>query len=44
VVVSEDNFYQGLVGGDILGGKTGILGAAQIIMSSPTAVGNIQWR
>ena len=44
VVVSVGDFYQALIGGDILGGKPGVLGPAQIVMSSPTTVGNIQWR
>jgi hypothetical protein len=41
VIVSEGDFYQCLLGGDILGGKPRILGAAQIIMSSHTTVGNV---
>ena len=41
VVVSVGDFYQALIGGDVLRGKAGILGPAQIVMSSSSTVGNI---
>ena len=41
VAVSEGDFYQCLLGGDILGGKPGILGPATVQMSSHTTVGNV---
>ena len=44
VAVLEGDFYQYLLGGDILGGKPGILGPATIHMSSHQTVGNVQWR
>ena len=44
VVVSVGDFYQALKGGDVLRGKSGILGPAQIVMLSSMTVGNIQWR
>ena len=36
VVVSVGDFYQALIGRDILGGKPGVLGPAQIVVSSLT--------
>lgn len=33
-----------MLGGDVLGGKPGILGPATIQLSSHNAVGNVQWR
>jgi hypothetical protein len=44
VAVSEGDFYQCLLGGDVLSGKPGILGPATIQMSSHNTVGNVQWR
>jgi hypothetical protein len=32
VIVSEGDFYQALIGGDLLRGKPGVLGPATIIM------------
>jgi hypothetical protein len=44
VLVSEGDFYQALVGGDILGGKAGILGPATIAMPGVGTAGSIQWK
>ena len=44
VLVSEGNFYQGLIGGDLLSGKQDILGAATITMPSAGDTGHITWK
>ena len=44
VIVAEGQFYQCLLGGDILGGKLGILGPAKIEMPGASAPGSIQWK
>ena len=44
VLVCEGNFYQGLIGGDMLSGKQDILGAAAIKMPSAGDTGHIMWK
>jgi hypothetical protein len=44
VLVSEGNFYQGLIGGDLLSGKQDILGAATITMPCAGDTGHITWK
>ena len=44
VIVAEGQFYQCLLGGDILGGKLGILGPAKIEMPGASTPGSIQWK
>ncbi len=41
VVVSGGEFYQCLLGMDILGGKPGILGPATVTVSAPGALGSV---
>ena len=44
VVVSEGEFYQCLLGMDILAGKPGVLGPATITVPSANSLGTVQWR
>ena len=44
VIVAEGQFYQCLLGGDVLGGKLGILGPARIEMPGASTAGFIQWK
>ena len=44
VTVSSGDFYQGLLGCDLLKGKPGILGAATVIMEGDKQEGSIQWK
>ena len=44
VGVSEGEFYQCLIGGDLLNGKPGMLGPAVISLGVGRASGNVQWR
>ena len=44
VVVAEGKSYQCLLGGDILGGKPGILGPATIYMPGLADAGSILWK
>ncbi len=44
IVVSEGEFYQCLLGMDILAGKPGVLGPASITVPSANSLGTVQWR
>ena len=44
VGVSEGEFYQCLIGGDLLNGKQGMLGPAVISLGGRRANGNVQWK
>ena len=44
VGVSEGEFYQCLIGGDLLNGKQGMLGPAVILLGGGRANGNVQWK